>query len=161
MPGGVIGAIKRVGGEARIHGILYLWKGVYTNLLRDISFSALHWLMYLLFLFLLCSLEQTRPIVKNWDIPRPAKSFICGATAGALASFIVNPFDVAKTQQQVRSGKALPSFGILASVYKQDGIGGLFKGVGPRVVKSACACAMMITFYEYGKDLFSKVKKAN
>ena len=89
MPGGVIGAIKRVGGEARIHGVLYLWKGVYTNLLRDISFSALHWLMYLLFLFLLCSLEQTRPIVKNWDIPRPAKSFICGATAGALASFIV------------------------------------------------------------------------
>ena len=53
MPGGVMGAIKRVGGEARIHGVLYLWKGVYTNLLRDISFSALHWLMYLLFLFLL------------------------------------------------------------------------------------------------------------
>lgn len=45
MPGGLIGAIKRVGGEARIHGVLYLWKGVYTNLLRDISFSALHWLM--------------------------------------------------------------------------------------------------------------------
>ena len=64
--------------------------------------------------------------MKNWDIPRPAKSFICGATAGALASFIVNPFDVAKTQQQVRSGKALPSFGILyrlpnPSVTKSEG----------------------------------------
>ena len=36
---------------------------------------------------------------------------------------------------------------------------GLFKGVGPRVVKSAVACAMMITFYEYGKDIASKVSK--
>lgn len=97
--------------------------------------------------------------MKTLDIPRPAKSFICGATAGALASFIVNPFDVAKTYQQTRSGKAVPSFTILKDIYKQDGIGGWFKGVGPRVVKSACACAMMITFYEYGKDLISKVKK--
>ena len=47
MPGGFIGAIRRVGGEAKVHGVLYLWKGVYTNLLRDISFSALHWLMSL------------------------------------------------------------------------------------------------------------------
>lgn len=46
MPGGVIGSIRRVGAEARVHGVFYLWKGVYTNLLRDISFSALHWLVY-------------------------------------------------------------------------------------------------------------------
>lgn len=63
-------------------------------------------------------MERVRPLVKPLDIPRPAKSFICGATAGALASFLVNPFDVVKTQQQVRSGKALPSFGIMRSVYE-------------------------------------------
>ncbi|CBK25163.2 uncharacterized protein [Blastocystis hominis] len=148
MPGGVIGAIRRVGHEATIHGVLYLWKGVYTNLLRDISFSALHWLI----------LEQTRSVVKKTNLPRPAKSFICGATAGALASFLVNPFDVVKTQQQVRSGKALPSFGIMGSVYREEGVSGLFKGVGPRMVKSAVACAMMITFYEYGKELATKRK---
>ena len=56
--------------------------------------------------------------MKKTDLPRPAKSFIYGATAGALASFLVNPFDVVKTQQQVRSGKALPSFGIMRTVYK-------------------------------------------
>ena len=58
--------------------------------------------------------------MKKTDLPRPAKSFIRGATAGALASFLVNPFDVVKTQQQVRSGKALPSFGIMASVYRVE-----------------------------------------
>ncbi|KNB43510.1 solute carrier family [Blastocystis sp. subtype 4] len=152
MPGGFIGAIRRVGGEAKVHGVLYLWKGVYTNLLRDISFSALHWLMSL-------SDKSVRSVVKRFDIPRPAKSFLCGATAGALASFLVNPFDVVKTQQQVRSGKALPSFGIMRSVYQEDGIGGLFKGVGPRVVKSAVACALMITFYEYGKELTMRTTK--
>ena len=40
-----MGAIRRVGHEATIHAVTYLWKRVYTNLLRDISFSALHWLM--------------------------------------------------------------------------------------------------------------------
>lgn len=55
------------------------------------------------------SLEQTRSVVKKTDLPRPAKSFICGATAGALASFLVNPFDVVKTQQPgaVRKGASL------------------------------------------------------
>ena len=106
------------------------------------------------------SLEQTRSVVKKTDLPRPAKSFICGATAGALASFLVNPFDVVKTQQQVRSGKALPSFSIMKTVFKVTAPeSGLFKGVGPRVVKSAVACALMITFYEYGKDIANKVSK--
>ena len=62
-------------------------------------------------------------MVKKTNLPRPAKSFICGATAGALASFLVNPFDVVKTQQQVRSGKALPSFGIMGSVYMNKVMG--------------------------------------
>ena len=62
MPGGVIGAIKRVGTEAQVHGVMYLWKGVYTNLLRDISFSALHWLVYLLLLFLKI----------GWKMPDPS-----------------------------------------------------------------------------------------
>lgn len=118
MPGGLLGAIRRVGGEAKVHGVLYLWKGVYTNLLRDISFSALHWLMLLNGGIITSRLEQVRSVVKRFDIPRPAKSFLCGATAGALASFLVNPFDVVKTQQQVRSGKALPSFSIMRSVYQ-------------------------------------------
>ena len=56
--------------------------------------------------------------MKLLDIPRPAKSFICGATAGALASFLGNSFDLVNTQKQVRSGKALPSFGIMRSVYE-------------------------------------------
>lgn len=42
---------------------------------------------------------------------------------------------------------------------QEDGIGGLFKGVGPRVVKSAVACALMITFYEYGKELTMRTTK--
>lgn len=74
---------------------------------------------------LISRLEQVRPVVAKMDIPRPAKKLLCGATAGAVASFIVNPFDVAKTQQQVRSGKALPSFGILKSVYAVRSVCGL------------------------------------
>lgn len=110
--------IRRVGGEARIHGVLYLWQGcLHESAARHLFLGAAladvgSWWRQPR------RLERVRPLVKPLDIPRPAKSFICGATAGALASFLVNPFDVVKTQQQVRSGKALPSFGIMRSVYE-------------------------------------------
>ncbi|KAK8807208.1 hypothetical protein WA158_003967 [Blastocystis sp. Blastoise] len=52
LPGGLKGSIIRVGKEAGIHGVQYLWKGVYTNLLRDLSFAGLHWMIYIYYYYI-------------------------------------------------------------------------------------------------------------
>ncbi|KAI9670334.1 MAG: hypothetical protein M1831_006548 [Alyxoria varia] len=103
-------------------------------------------------------------------------SFVAGALSGGAASIVTTPFDVGKTRQQVykHSGdskgslapkgaarigpedSSMPRF--LWHIFKQEGMGGLFKGWTPRVMKVAPACAIMISSYEIGKKFAKGVK---
>jgi solute carrier family 25 protein 39/40 len=92
-------------------------------------------------------------------------SFVAGATSGAFAALITTPFDVGKTRQQVvRQAKAMASSAaaqplpenltmprFLWHIFKHEGTVGLFRGWGPRCLKVAPACAIMISSYEMGK----------
>ena len=97
-------------------------------------------------------------------------SFASGAGAGGFAAFMTTPFDVVKTQRQVdaaaqseiSSGTALAgsrrvtTFQLMLNIARSEGVSGWFKGVGPRVVKVAPACAIMISTYEIGKSIFAQ-----
>ena len=109
--------------------------------------------------------------VPKWDMF--AVSFASGAGAGMLAAFVTTPFDVVKTQRQVdvsavegKAGKRQArqqlhayreagTMRVMANIVRAEGVGGLFTGVVPRVVKVAPACAIMISSYEMGKALFN------
>jgi solute carrier family 25 protein 39/40 len=93
-------------------------------------------------------------------------SFLAGAGSGAVAAFVTTPFDVGKTRQQViRHAKVsgseqatkLPEeqqmIKFLWSIYKEQGMSGLFRGWAARCLKIAPACAIMISSYEVGKKM--------
>jgi solute carrier family 25 protein 39/40 len=97
-------------------------------------------------------------------------SFISGAASGAVAALVTTPFDVGKTRQQVvkyaREGASatagklpeemvMPRF--LWHIFKEQGLGGLFRGWGARCLKVAPACAIMISSYELGKKMAGSV----
>ncbi|RAL68262.1 hypothetical protein DID88_008961 [Monilinia fructigena] len=100
-------------------------------------------------------------------------SFVAGATSGAVASILTMPFDVGKTRRQIfqKPGKttagveralapeeqSLPRF--LMHIFKEEGIGGLWKGWVARTLKVAPACAIMISCYEVGKRAFRSVNE--
>ena len=83
---------------------------------------------------------------------------------------MTTPFDVVKTQRQVdaaaqseiSSGTALAgsrrvtTLQLMLNIARSEGLSGWFKGVGPRVVKVAPACAIMISTYEIGKSIFAQ-----
>jgi len=86
-------------------------------------------------------------------------NFLSGAGAGVLAASLTTPIDVVKTRRQMSLTTAeqhypTSSIAILRTIFQDEGIGGLFKGVIPRTAKVAPACALMITSYEFFKQVF-------
>lgn len=51
-------------------------------------------------------------------------------------------------------------YAMLENIYAKQGVRGLFSGMVPRIVKTAPACAIMISTYEMFKSYFL-AKKAN
>lgn len=45
---------------------------------------------------------------------------------------------------------------IMREIWRQNGVRGLFVGVGPRCTRVAAACAIMISCFEVGKTYFQK-----
>ena len=52
-------------------------------------------------------------------------------------------------------------FKFLANIYRNEGVSALYSGFGPRVMKIAPACAIMISSYEVGKKFFKNGNVAN
>lgn len=84
-----------------------------------------------------------------------------GSISGATAAFFTNPFDVGKTRLQITMDEGnhklkhrTNMFKFLFDIYRTEGVGALYAGFPPRVMKIAPACAIMISSYEIGKKFF-------
>ncbi|XP_034489826.1 solute carrier family 25 member 40 [Drosophila innubila] len=138
-------------------GILGLWRGLPPTILRDVPFSGIYWTCYE---YLKTSFNVVEPTF--------GFSFVAGAISGSVAATITTPFDVIKTHEQIEFGekfifadnppKNVPANKSMAdrlsSIYRLNGIRGIFSGLGPRLFKVAPACAIMISTFEYSKAFF-------
>lgn len=153
-------------------GLRSLWRGLGPTLWRDVPFSGLYWLGY----------EQiraqlTNPGVQDTHAMGAFKSFVSGAGSGIMAAMLTHPFDVAKTRVQVlilashsskiaaanagttavaQSPAAPSTAALLREIVRTEGVAGLYAGVFPRLTKVAPSCAIMISAYEAGKELYRR-----
>lgn len=134
------------------NGVRSLFMGLTATLMRDVPFSAIYWLNY-------------ETIKTTYQQPHPdfRFSFLAGAVSGSLAAVLTLPFDVVKTHRQIELGERLMKSDnaspnsinqILKQIYAQHGVRGLFAGIVPRLLRTAPACAIMISSYEFGKAFF-------
>jgi len=100
---------------------------------------------------------------------------LCSAGAGALASWLTSPLDMAKLRLQVQRGTAAMktsaqqeagTAGVVAyrgvadclhQAYKDGGTRGLFRGAGARVLHFAPATTITMTCYETCRSLVGKM----
>eukprot|EP00172_Hildenbrandia_rubra_P000546 Plantae.Rhodophyta-Hildenbrandia_rubra.ctg12832.p1 GENE.Plantae.Rhodophyta-Hildenbrandia_rubra.ctg12832~~Plantae.Rhodophyta-Hildenbrandia_rubra.ctg12832.p1 ORF type:complete len:333 (+),score=53.10 Plantae.Rhodophyta-Hildenbrandia_rubra.ctg12832:46-999(+) len=138
-------------GLYRRDGFLALWRGLGPTLVRDAPFSAIYWSAYE---FLKGGKSSPLSGVGN-DFSR---FLLAGTGAGSLAAFVTVPADVIKTRRQanlVQPPGASTSLGAVArDILREEGVGGLYRGVGPRVAKVAPACAIMMGSYEMFRSFF-------
>lgn len=133
-------------------GITGLYRGWIPTLLRDCPYSAIYWF----------SFDAVRPLYTALfgDSSPSFATFSSGASAGMIAAFITHPFDVVKTKRQLA---VLPSSGSpsstsqpqisFASILRNEGVKGLYRGLSMRLVTVIPASAIMITVYEAVKNI--------
>lgn len=145
----------------RANGLGSMFTGLKITLWRDVPFLGIYWLCYELFKDRIgrtigVDFDATAQKQEDWKVF--TTSFLSGSGAGIIAAFFTNPFDVGKTRLQIATDKKPHTkhsmFRFLYSIYSKEGVGALYSGFGPRVMKIAPSCAIMISSYEIGKKIF-------
>jgi len=126
-------------------GLVGLYKGAASCLLRDIPFSAI--------LFPVFSITKDFLKIKEGSTDLSISNLlISGSVAGTSASFLTSPADTIKTRLQVipRDGECayLGIYDCAAKIYQQEGITAFFKGTTMRVLRSAPQFAITLFAYE-------------
>lgn len=154
--------------EVRQRGTGALFTGLQITLWRDVPFSGIYWLCYesfkSRFLSLLQDFSPHLPRTADWKVF--TTSFLSGSAAGLIAAVATHPFDVGKTRLQItgeykerenglkKASRKLPMFSYLYNIGKNEGVSALYSGLGPRALKIAPSCAIMISSYEITKHFF-------
>ena len=97
----------------------------------------------------------------------PAWNLLVGACEGSTAAIFTTPFDLVKTRLQTESAylaanPAAASGGVryrgvahvLSTIVREEGIRGLYRGIGPRLVIYCSQGAIFFGCYELCKALF-------
>ncbi|PRQ24814.1 putative mitochondrial carrier domain-containing protein [Rosa chinensis] len=122
-------------------GVLGLYAGYSATLLRNLPAGVLSY----------SSFEYLKAAVlskTNQAQMEPIQSVICGALAGAISASITTPLDVVKTRlmtQNVNKAAAFVQSGVsetVKQILKEEGLVGFTRGMGPRVLHSACFSAL-------------------
>jgi Mitochondrial carrier protein len=138
----------------RYEGFSGIYRGYAATLASFGPFSALYFVFY----------EQFKDLARHQSPSNADLSFsatvVCAAAAGGLASWLTSPLDMAKLRLQVQRGRlasqhpadlALTYSGMwdcLRHTWQTEGVRGLFRGAGARVLHFAPATTVTMTTYE-------------
>jgi len=122
-------------------GIGAFWKGIVFAYGREISYTSI-------------KLGAYAP-VRDWlgagqDAPFYMK-FLAGAITGGVGSFVGNPFDVLKTLAQTNKDKSVPLATMVGDMYKNQGIGGFYRGVEANIMRACVLNATKMGCYDLSK----------
>ncbi|KAG2594405.1 protein MITOFERRINLIKE 1, chloroplastic-like [Panicum virgatum] len=125
------------------HGFFGLYTGYAATLLRNLPTGVLS---YSSFEYLKAFTLKSR----HKESLTPGESVLCGALAGAISAALTTPLDVVKTRLMTRVGTegSRTVLGTMREVVAEEGLMGLSRGIGPRVLHSACFAALGYCAFE-------------
>jgi solute carrier family 25 ornithine transporter 2/15 len=137
-----IGAIKLTGDILRSEGVPGLFRGLTSTMAREMPG----------YFFFFGSYEFT----KNWLTGgHPEKiglwqTIVAGGVGGIALWSSIFPFDVVKSRIQVESSKD-PMTKVLMAILRKEGVRGLYKGLGPTLLRTFPSTGALFVAYEYSK----------
>jgi len=134
-------------------GFFTLYRGLSAGLLRQATYTTAR-----LGIFRVIT-DKAKEMNKGQTLPLWQKA-VCGLTAGGIGSLFGSPADLALIRMQADG--TLPAaqrrnyrnaFHSLSSIVKEDGMGGLFTGAGPTVVRAMALNMGMLASNDQAKEM--------
>ncbi|KAJ4951397.1 hypothetical protein NE237_028229 [Protea cynaroides] len=134
----------------REEGPAELYRGLTPSLIGVVPYAASNYFAY-------DTLRKAyRQVFKQEEIGN-IETLLIGSAAGAIASSATFPLEVARKQMQVGalSGRQVYKnlLHALSSILEQEGLGGLYKGLGPSCMKLVPAAGISFMCYEACKRI--------
>lgn len=139
---GTISAIHK--GE----GVKAFWKGIQAAYMREASYTGLRIGLYGPIKHLLHVKSDSSFFLK----------FLSGSISGGLGSLVGNPFDVMKTRMMTSELKGEPVGVIFNTILKENGFGGLYKGLQANIMRACVLNGTKMSCYDQMKDSLYKNK---
>ena len=120
-----------------------IYAGLSASMVASFPCAATFWTTYNIAKFFLAS--------SGIDLAPPLMHILSAACGSVTTSLVRNPFEVVKQQMQVgqhESAREAP-----AAIIKEQGIGGLFKGVGALISREIPFDGIQFVIYEFLKNV--------
>lgn len=147
----MLGAMRRIAAE---EGTLALYKGFWPALQRQLVFASLRIGLYK-------QISDAFRAPGATTIPLSAK-VLSGLLSGAIGISIANPTDLVKVRMQSEGrlvpGQAPRYAGVMdayRTIIRTEGVGGLWTGLGPAVLRNSIINATELASYETAKEFFT------
>lgn len=134
------GTIDTLMSLIREEGIRALWTGVAPALVLVINPI----IQYTIF-------EQLKNVIQKRRKLTPWDAFMLGALGKLLATGSTYPYITLKARMQLRQRDGAEKYTFLsgfAKILKDEGVSGLYKGVGPKILQSVLTAALLFGFKE-------------
>jgi len=125
-------------------GIPGMFRGLTATFTREMPGYFVFFLTYEL------SRSYLTPVGKTKDQIGPLNTVISGGIAGVALWCLIFPADVVKSRLQVTGAKT-PMVTMLKDITRNEGIGALYNGLTPTVVRTFPATGALFLAYEYSK----------
>lgn len=98
-------------------------------------------------------LKQTLIPTQHQSHPTPAQTFLAGALASSMASFITYPLILSKTLLQYRSPSSgrraySSTFDVITKTLRREGVSGLYRGLQSMLLKGFMERGLSLTIKE-------------
>lgn len=138
----------------REEGILAFWKGHNASQVLSMAQGMAQFTFY----------ERFNKVLREMTVFEGhdrARNFVCGAFSGSFATFMVMPLDVIKTRlvSQDPDGGYRNAFHAVSSIYRHEGLRGLYRGLGPAIMQTAPLTGGQFMFYNLFGDVIKRLKK--
>ncbi|KAF0292325.1 Kidney mitochondrial carrier protein 1 [Amphibalanus amphitrite] len=141
---GMSHALVRISQE---EGLRALYRGISPAVLRQSTYGTIKFGVYYTMKGVICPNPADETLLSN---------VCCAIVAGVVSSSIANPTDVLKVRMQAANDSVRQKGMVrcFSDIYQQEGVRGLWRGVGPTAQRAAVIVGVELPLYDFFKRYF-------